>query len=89
MKIGDIIFLSDEKEKKYLVLSTKETNEKCYALITEFNALINVKERKIKNANIDLRKAIAISSDKQTGDIEFINDTNIIAELCSIFYPNK
>ena len=87
MNLGDIIYLSDETDKKYIVLATKETNEKEYALITEFNAKINIKEKNIKNADINLKKSILISKNKKTEKIEFESDKNIIYELCSkIFY---
>lgn len=89
MKFGDIIYLSDEKDKKYVILSTKETNDKTYALITEFNAEINFKEKSITNANIDLSRAILISKNNFNGEITFESDKNIILELCKIFFRNQ
>ena len=88
MNLGDIIYLSDNKEKKYIIVSLKEINEKYYALITEFDATINIKERSIKNIDVDLTKTIAISKDKLTEKIEFVEDEKIISELCNIIYPN-
>ena len=89
MKFGDIIYLSDEKDKKYVILSTKETNDKTYALITEFNAKINFKEKSITNTNIDLSKAILIAKNNFNGEITFESDKNIILELCKIFFRNQ
>lgn len=89
MKFGDIIYLSDEKDKKYVILSTKETNDKTYALITEFNAEINFKEKSITNANIDLSRAILIAKNNFNGEITFESDKNIILELCKIFFRNQ
>ena len=89
MKFGDIIYLSDEKDKKYVILSTKETNDKTYALITEFNAKINFKEKSITNANIDLSRAILIAKNNFNGEITFESDKNIILELCKIFFRDQ
>ena len=89
MKFGDIIYLSDEKDKKYVILSTKETNDKTYALITEFNAEINFKEKSITNANIDLSRAILIAKNNFNGEITFESDKNIILELCKIFFRDQ
>ncbi len=88
MKFGDIICLSDDSTKKYIVLATKDIQEKKYALITEFNATFNVKAKTIKNADIDLKKAILISSNNLNNKVEFESNKEIIYELCNKFYSN-
>ena len=84
MKIGDIIYLSDDKDKKYLVISALEDENKVYSLITEFDAKFNIKERKITNADINLDKVIAIFADKKNRKIEFLEDRDIITKLYSL-----
>lgn len=86
MKIGDIVYLTDNRDINYIVLATKDCQEKQYALVTPFDAKINFKQRKIKDVNIDLKKAILISVNKVNKKVQFESDKKIISDLCKIIY---
>ena len=85
MNKGDIINILD---KGYIVLAVKSISDKNYALITEFDANINFKEKTIKDADIDLKKALLVSFDIEANSINFETDINIISELIECIYEN-
>ena len=85
MNKGDIINILD---KGYIVLAVKSISDKNYALITEFDANINFKEKTIKDADIDLKKTLLVSFDIETNSINFETDINIISELIECIYEN-
>lgn len=85
MKIGDVFQLSNEKDK-YVVLAVKELKDKHYALIVPFSAKINLKEKRIKDANVDLTKAVLVSMDIFTNEIKIETNRDITAELLGKIY---
>lgn len=78
---GSIIAIPNITEGANIVLSTVEHNEKKYALITAVDGEINMEKYAIKSISFDITKAVVISYNKNTGEILYDSNVDIVKEL--------
>ena len=79
--VGAIINISNIAKEPHIVLSTVEHDEKVYALITEVEGNVNLKNMQINRVSFDITKSVVISYNKKTEEVVYDSNEEIIKEL--------
>lgn len=78
---GMVIKIEEDSDKKYIIIESLEKDDKVYILLTDLDDKIDLQNKEEQKIQIDYSKMFMVSCDKESLEIEYNHDEEIVRQL--------